>query len=349
MSSLSNPLRIQRLIPYDWTKAILFRMSPETSHHYSLKWLKKAYRLKLTGPSEPLKGSSVTLAGLEFPNKVGLAAGLDKNATYIDPLGSLGFGFIEVGTVTPKPQPGNPQPRLFRLTNHNAIINRMGFNNDGLEPMLDHLKKRHFTGPLGVNIGKNKDTPAEEAINDYVIAMTAVFPYADYLTANISSPNTKGLRDLQEEKALSAFLAGLMDTYKALCAKYKKNPPLFLKVAPDLEEHQIDDISNLLLKHEVPGLIVSNTTLAREAVKTHIYGHEAGGLSGQPLKEHSTEVLRKFRAKLGADFPIIGVGGIFSAQDAQEKLDAGANLVQIYTGFIYKGPQLVKDIVDGVR
>ncbi len=346
MSMFKNPIRIQHLIPYEWTKSILFRMTPETSHHCSLNGLKLAYRLRLTGPSEPIQGKSVTLAGLQFPNQVGLAAGLDKNAQYIDPLGSLGFGFIEVGTVTPLAQNGNPQPRLFRLPQHQAIINRMGFNNDGLIPMIDHLKKRRYTGPVGVNIGKNKDTPAENALDDYITAMTGVFPFADYLTANISSPNTKGLRDLQEEDSLSGFLQGLMQAYDQLVQQYACKPPLFLKVAPDLNDAQIEAIARLLVQHKVPGLIVSNTTLDRQAVANHMYAHEAGGLSGAPVKEKSNEVLKKFRQALGQEYPIIGVGGIASVADAQDKLDAGADLVQIYTGFIYQGPQLVKDIAE---
>lgn len=338
------PLRIQTLIPYDWAKTLLFRMSPESSHHCSMRWLSRAYRSRLTGPSAPLPGREVKLAGLTFPNPVGLAAGLDKNGAYIDPLGSLGFGFIEVGTVTPLPQAGNPAPRLFRLKNHKAIINRMGFNNDGVDAMVEQLQRRSYTGPVGVNLGKNKLTPQENAVDDYLISMARVFGLCDYLTVNISSPNTQGLRDLQGHKALSEFLKQLMDGYKRNQERFGCKPPLFLKVAPDLSESEIQDISQLVLEHGLSGLVVSNTTVAREGVQQHIYGHQAGGLSGAPLTHHSTQVLKSFRACLGPEMPIIGVGGIFSLADAQAKLDAGANLVQIYTGFIYEGPALVETL-----
>lgn len=348
MSHLPGFLRLQNWLPYDLAKALLFSMSPETSHYYSMKWLTAAYRARLTGPAQPIDGKSLTIAGLHFPNKVGLAAGLDKNGHYIDALGSLGFGFIEVGTVTPKAQPGNPLPRLFRLKNHQAIINRMGFNNAGVEQMIDHLRRRSYTGPLGVNIGKNKNTPADQAINDYLSAMAQVFTSCDYLTANISSPNTKGLRDLQAREVLTGFLRELMDGYQRLVEIHQCRPPLFLKVAPDLNESQIEDIADLVSQYKVAGLIVSNTTLARAGVQHHIYEHQAGGLSGVPLFQHSTEVLRAFRKKLGPDMPIIGVGGISSLSDAQAKIQAGADLVQIYSGFIYEGPKLVRDIAYGL-
>lgn len=348
MKSLNKVLRLQRILPYDWAKTVLFQMEPETSHYYSMKWLTTAYRAGLTGPSEPLEGQAVTLAGLTFPNKVGLAAGLDKNGAYIDALGSLGFGFIEVGTVTPKPQPGNPQPRLFRLKSHKAIINRMGFNNDGIDAMVTHLQRRCFKGPVGVNIGKNKETSQKNAILDYVETMTRVFPLCDYLTVNISSPNTKGLRDLQDRNVLSDFLQELKRAYNQLTQQYEKKPPLFLKIAPDLDEIQIQDIAGLVQEFSIDGLVVSNTTIGRDGVQNHIYGHQAGGLSGLPLKDQSTAVLKSFRAALGRGFPIIGVGGIFSLGDARAKIDAGADLVQIYTGFIYEGPMLVESLAKGL-
>ncbi len=347
MKLQSCPFRIQSFIPYEWVKSFLFRMSPEESHHCSLRWLRRAYRARLTGPAQSLLGQAVTVAGLQFSNPVGLAAGLDKNGLYIDPLGSLGFGFIEIGTVTPLPQAGNPMPRLFRLKNHKAIINRMGFNNDGVEAMVERLQRRNFTGPVGVNIGKNKRTPQDNAVDDYIISMRRVFAYCDYLTVNISSPNTQGLRDLQGQKALSHFLDRLMEGYAENQQRFGCSPPLFLKVAPDFSRTEIEDIAQLVLEYGVSGLVVSNTTLAREGVQHHIYGHQAGGLSGAPLMRHSTQVLTLFRDCLGPEVPIIGVGGIFSLEDAQEKLDAGANLVQIYTGFIYEGPALVDALVQG--
>lgn len=338
------PIRVQRMVPYEWVKTVLFRMAPEKSHSVSLSWLTKAFRAGVTGPSEPIAGNPVTIAGLTFPNKLGLAAGLDKNGTYIDGLGSLGFGFIEVGTVTPKPQSGNAAPRLFRLKNHRAIINRMGFNNDGVDAMVLRLQRRQFKGLVGVNIGKNKNTPQAQAIRDYVQTMTSVFTLCDYLTVNISSPNTKGLRDLQERDTLSDFLRELRATYDQLANMHNRTPPLFLKVAPDLLEQQIRDIAELVQTHGIDGLVVSNTTLGREGVQHHIYGHQAGGLSGAPMHDLSNEKVKAFRQALGPDFPIIGVGGIFSLADARAKLAAGADVVQIYTGFIYEGPPLVESI-----
>lgn len=345
MSRSNAQFRIQNTIPYDWMKPILFRMAPEQSHHFSMSWLQRAYRAKLTGPSEPLKGVATRVAGLHFSNRVGLAAGLDKNAEFIDALGSLGFGFIEVGTVTPKPQAGNEQPRLFRLKNHQAIINRMGFNNYGIEAMVTHLQRRSYTGLVGVNIGKNKDTPQERAAQDYIVCMSAVFGLCDYLTVNISSPNTEGLRALQEQAALADLLRQVKTKYAQLVQRYQKRPPLFLKVAPDLSAQGIADIAKLALEYELDGLVVSNTTIDRSQVETHLYSHQAGGLSGAPLRDQSTQVIQSFRQELGPDMPIIGVGGIFCAHDGQSKLEAGADLVQIYTGFIYEGPKLVRDLV----
>jgi len=333
---------IQHYIPYSWPRRVLFSLAPEASHYRSLQLVDQAYRLRMLGDPQPMPGRRLSFAGLNFENSVGLAAGLDKNATHIDSLGSLGFGSIEVGTVTPLPQPGNPAPRLFRLANKQAIINRMGFNNLGVEAMIPHLKKRQYSGILGVNIGKNKQTPANRAIDDYIYAMHKVFLYADYITANISSPNTQGLRDLQQEKNNSQFLEQLVSAHEHLQKKYAKHCPLFLKLAPDLTEAAITQLAHTILRVGINGVILTNTTIARDGVTDHLYGYETGGLSGAPLRQQSTQVLQSFRQLLGADYPIIGVGGIDSKLAADEKITAGANLVQIYTGFIYQGWDLIE-------
>ena len=279
--------------------------------------------------------------GLEFPNPVGLAAGLDKNGDYIDALAALGFGFLEIGTVTPRPQPGNPKPRMFRLEEHAAIINRLGFNNLGVEALLRNVERATFDGVLGINIGKNADTPIERAADDYVACLEAVYGHATYVTVNVSSPNTRNLRDLQSSEALDHLLGAVMARRSALAKRHGKVKPLLVKVAPDLDGAQIDAIAKLAVRHSIDGLIATNTTVAREAIRGHRHELQTGGLSGRPLFAPSTDVLHRFARALGGRVPLVGVGGILSGADARAKVDAGASLVQLYTGFIYEGPDLV--------
>ena len=290
----------------------------------------------------------ITLAGLSFPNRVGLAAGLDKNARCIDGLAAMGFGFIEVGTVTPLAQSGNPKPRMFRLTQANALINRLGFNNEGLEAFIANVQRASIRktagGPLlGLNVGKNAATPIERATDDYLIGLEGVYPHADYVTVNISSPNTKNLRALQSDEALDSLLSAIAAKRKALAKTHKKTVPIFVKIAPDLDEAQVKVIAATLLRHKMDGVIATNTTLSRDAVKGLPHCDEAGGLSGSPVLAASNRVISQLRSALGNSFPIIGVGGILSAADAVGKIQAGADVVQIYTGLIYKGPDLVRD------
>jgi dihydroorotate dehydrogenase len=299
---------------------------------------------------------AITLAGLTFPNRVGMAAGLDKNARAIDGLGAMGFGFVEVGTVTPLAQPGNPKPRMFRLPAANALINRLGFNNEGLDAFLVNVQKAKFrtANPqnpmiLGLNIGKNAATPIENATDDYLIGLRGVYPHADYVTVNISSPNTKNLRALQSDEALDALLGAIAAERTVLKKKHSKSVPIFVKIAPDLDESQIEVIALALKKHGMDGVVATNTTLSREAVKGLPHADEAGGLSGAPVLEASNQVIRQLRAALGKSFPIIGVGGVMSAADAVSKIEAGADVVQIYTGLIYKGPDLVKDAALAIK
>ncbi|MDU6056225.1 MAG: quinone-dependent dihydroorotate dehydrogenase, partial [Acinetobacter junii] len=286
--------------------------------------------------------------GIEFPNPVGLAAGLDKNGAHIDALAALGFGFIEIGTITPRPQAGNPQPRLFRIPEAKAIINRMGFNNDGVDKLVENVKASKFKGILGINIGKNADTPVEDAVSDYLICLEKVYNYASYITVNISSPNTKNLRSLQSGDALTELLQTLKDRQLELAEQYNHYVPLVLKVAPDLTIEDINFISTQLLKFKIDGLIVTNTTLGREGVENLPNGNEAGGLSGAPVFEKSTECLRQFSKILDGRMPLIGVGGIVSGDQAVIKQQAGASLIQVYSGLIYTGPTLVKDCVDAM-
>ena len=283
--------------------------------------------------------------GLKFDNPVGLAAGLDKNGQYIDALAALGFGFIEVGTVTPRAQPGNPKPRMFRLKQDEALINRLGFNNQGLDAFIANVKRAKYQGVLGLNIGKNADTPIESAVDDYVVCLKGVYPFASYVTVNISSPNTKGLRDLQAAEQLQKLLSTLKAEQKVLAKKHKKHVPLVLKIAPDLDLKSIREIAALTLENGFEGMIATNTTISRDAVRDHPLAQEAGGLSGRPLFSPSTEVLRELAKALKGNIPIIGVGGIMSGADALAKMNAGASLVQIYTGFIYYGPDLIRDAV----
>jgi dihydroorotate dehydrogenase len=279
--------------------------------------------------------------GLTFPNPVGLAAGLDKNGAYVDALAALGFGFIEIGTVTPRPQPGNPKPRMFRLEDREALINRLGFNNEGVEKLLRNVERASFRGILGINIGKNFDTPIERAADDYVLGLDAVYDRASYVTVNISSPNTKNLRDLQSSEKLDELLGAIMTRRARLAQRYNRVKPIALKVAPDLDESQVETIATLAAKHGVDALIATNTTVSRDGVAGHRHALQTGGLSGRPLFPLATRVLASFRERLGGRLPLIGVGGILSGDDARSKIEAGASLVQVYTGFIYRGPDLI--------
>ena len=336
------------LIPYPLSRALLFRMDPEAAHDFTIDLLARTQNTPLAcAYGQTRVDDPVTLASLRFPNRVGMAAGLDKNARCIDGLGAMGFGFVEVGTVTPLAQPGNPRPRMFRLPAANALINRMGFNNEGLDTFLANVQRARFRRDgtpllLGLNIGKNAATPIERATEDYLIGLAGVYPHADYVTVNISSPNTKNLRALQSDEALDSLLGAIAAKREALAQQHGKRVPVFVKIAPDLDEAQIQVIAATLQRHGMDGVIATNTTLSREAVQGLPHAEEAGGLSGTPVLEASNRVIRQLRAALGRDFPIIGVGGILSAQDAVSKIDAGADLVQIYTGLIYQGPALVK-------
>ncbi|MFT6900543.1 MAG: dihydroorotate dehydrogenase [Colwellia sp.] len=332
---------------YSAIRKVLFKFDPETIHEMTIKGF------KATGSSplnllykQNITDKPVEAMGIVFPNPVGLAAGLDKNGECINAFAAMGFGFVEIGTVTPKPQPGNPKPRIFRLPSANALINRMGFNNKGVDYLIDQVRKANFTGVLGINIGKNKDTPDEHAKDDYLICMRKVYNYATYITINISSPNTPGLRSLQYGDALNELLAALKVEQKVLADQHSKYVPLAVKIAPDLTQEEIESIADCLIRNNIDGVIATNTTLARKGVEGLEHGEEQGGLSGKPVKDKSTEVIRLLSIALDNNLPIIGVGGISSGRDAQEKIAAGAKLVQVYTGFIYQGPELVKDIVD---
>lgn len=330
---------------YSLAKPFLFQLDAELAHDITLKSLKFAEKSGVLSlhPQSPTCAPRQVM-GLSFPNPVGLAAGLDKNGAVIDGMAKLGFGFIEVGTVTPRAQPGNPRPRLFRVKEAEGIINRFGFNNLGVDNLIENVKAAKFKGVLGINIGKNFDTPNEHAVDDYLICMQSVYAHASYITVNISSPNTKNLRDLQAADALSHLLASLKAEQKALADKHGKYVPIALKIAPDLTEPQVIEIANLLMQHQIDGVIATNTTLAREPVKNFKNGTETGGLSGAPVKNLSTLVIQQLSQQLKNALPIIGVGGILSGADAQEKIAAGASLVQVYSGLIYKGPQLIRDV-----
>ncbi len=331
---------------YSLARPLLFTLAPERAHELTLSMLDKAYKLGFM--HQKVANKPVTCMGIEFPNPVGLAAGLDKNGAHIDALAALGFGFIEIGTITPRPQAGNPQPRLFRIPEAKAIINRMGFNNDGVDKLVENVKASKFKGILGINIGKNADTPVEDAVSDYLICLEKVYNYASYITVNISSPNTKNLRSLQSGDALTELLQTLKDRQLELAEQYNHYVPLVLKVAPDLTIEDINFISTQLLKFKIDGLIVTNTTLGRDGVENLPNGNEAGGLSGAPVFEKSTECLRQFSKILDGRMPLIGVGGIVSGDQAVIKQQAGASLIQVYSGLIYTGPTLVKDCVDAM-
>ena len=341
------------LVPYALTRPFLFGLDPEAAHDLTLGALARVQHTPLVcAVAQTRVDDPVTVAGLKFPNRVGLAAGLDKNGRCIDGLGAMGFGFIEVGTVTPKAQPGNPKPRMFRLPEANALINRLGFNNDGLAAFVSNVKRARFRqrgGILGLNIGKNADTPIERAVDDYLLCLDGVYPHADYVTINISSPNTQNLRALQSDAALDALLSALQERKAALVSRHGKRVPIFVKIAPDLDEAQVGAIAAALRNNGIDGVIATNTTVARDAVKTLPHGAEPGGLSGAPVFEASNRVITQLRAALGSGYPIIGVGGVMSGADAQAKVKAGADLVQVYTGFIYKGPELVTEVARALK
>ncbi len=333
------------LVPYALTRPFLFGLDPEAAHDLTLGALARVQHTPLIcAVAQARVDDPVTVAGLKFPNRVGLAAGLDKNGRCIDGLGAMGFGFIEVGTVTPKAQPGNPKPRMFRLPEANALINRLGFNNDGLAALVANVKRARFRqrgGILGLNIGKNAATPIERAVDDYLLCLDGVYPHADYVTVNISSPNTQNLRDLQGDAALDGLLSAVQERKAALALRHGRRVPVFVKIAPDLDEAQVGAIAATLQRHAIDGVIATNTTIARDAVKSFTHGTELGGLSGTPVFAASNRVIGQLRAALGSSYPIIGVGGVMSGADARAKVAAGADLVQVYTGFIYKGPDLV--------
>ena len=333
---------------YSLARNALFNLAPERAHDFALASLNKLHKLHLSGFIGACVANPVDVMGLKFDNPVGLAAGLDKNGEYIDALAAMGFGFIEVGTVTPRAQPGNPKPRMFRLTDREALINRLGFNNQGLDAFIANVKRASYRGVLGLNIGKNADTPIEKAVDDYVTCLTGVYPHASYVTVNISSPNTKGLRDLQAAEQLEKLLSTLKSEQKRLAKKHGKHVPLALKIAPDLDLKSIRDIANLTIENNFDAIIATNTTVSRDAVRGHALAGESGGLSGKPLFSPSTEVLRELAKTIKGNIPIIGVGGIMTGSDAKAKMNAGASLVQIYTGFIYKGPDLIREAVRAI-
>lgn len=330
---------------YRLTRPLLFALDAERAHDAGFAALEIASRGGIAGllygrrvPASPRR-----IMGLDFPNPVGLAAGLDKNGAHIAALSRLGFGFIEVGTITPRPQPGNPRPRLFRIPQAQALINRMGFNNVGVDALLENLRRSSYRGVLGINIGKNFDTPIERAVDDYLICLRKVYPFASYVAVNVSSPNTQNLRSLQQAPALEKLLAAVAEERMQLAREHGRRVPLAVKIAPDLEPREIADIAALLIAHGIDAAIATNTTVSRAGVETLPGGGETGGLSGAPLRKRSTDVIRLLAAALGGRLPIIGVGGILRGEDALEKARAGADLVQLYTGLIYRGPELVRE------
>lgn len=357
------------LLPYALARPFLFGLDPETAHDLTMKALLRTQHtpLKMAYCADRID-DPIQVAGLTFPNRVGMAAGLDKNARCIDGLAAMGFGFVEVGTVTPMPQIGNPKPRMFRLPEANALINRLGLNNDGLAAFVNNVKQAHFREDsskrgqtpmlLGLNIGKNATTPMENATDDYLACLDGVYPHADYVTINISSPNTKNLRTLQADEALDALLSAMALRREALAQQHSRRVPFFVKIAPDLDDRQIELIARTLQRFAQAdaagsqlgwGLLATNTTVNRETVKGLAHAEEAGGLSGTPVLAASNHVIQQLRQSLGKDFPIIGVGGILSAEDAFSKIQAGADVVQIYTGLIYKGPELIKQAATAIK
>ena len=346
-------------LAYGPARALLFRLDAEAAHDWTLRALAFGQNTPLQRLwQQPRLEDPVQFAGLEFPNRVGLAAGFDKNARCVAAFDAMGFGFAEFGTVTPLSQAGNARPRLFRLAPHGAVINRFGFNNDGLVRFLDNVaaaRHRRIDSParrpmlLGLNIGKNAATPMDEAARDYGVGLAAVYPVADYVTLNISSPNTAQLRSLQAAAALDALLAPLVQQRRALAQSHRRTVPLFVKVAPDLDDGDIDSIAASLQRHGIDGVIATNTTVARDHVAGHRYAGEAGGLSGRPLADGSNRVIARLRSMLGPQFPIIGVGGVMAGADAVAKRAAGADLVQLYTGLVYRGPVLVPEVAAALR
>lgn len=338
---------------YALARPLLFSLEPETAHHLTLPALRCAAHYSLTDFLAKPQPDPRTVMGITFPNPVGLAAGLDKDGAYIDGLAALGFGFIEIGTVTPRAQPGNPLPRMFRLPEAKAVINRMGFNNGGVDAFVANVQASRFyqerQGVLGLNIGKNADTPIERAAEDYVHCLERVYPYASYVTVNISSPNTKNLRQLQGASELDALLAQLKSAQRRLADRHGRYVPVTLKIAPDMDSEQVKNVADALLRHRIDGVIGTNTTITRDAVAGLRHGDEAGGLSGKPVLALSNRVIGQLRAELGDVVPIIGVGGIFSGDDARAKIEAGASLVQVYTGLIYRGPALVRECAQALR
>jgi dihydroorotate dehydrogenase len=341
------------LVPYALTRPFLFGLDPEQAHDLTLGALARIQHTPLVCVvAQPRIDDALTLAGMKFPNRVGLAAGLDKNGRCIDAFGAMGFGFVEVGTVTPKAQPGNPKPRMFRLPEAQGLINRLGFNNEGLDAFIANVKRSGFRqkgGILGLNIGKNAATPIERAADDYLIGLDGVYPHADYVTVNISSPNTKNLRELQSDEALDALLSAVQARKLELAQQHGRSVPVFVKIAPDLDQSQVQVIAATIRKIGIDGVIATNTTIARDAVKHLPHGEESGGLSGAPVQAASNRVITQLRAALGRGFPIIGVGGVMSGADAQAKIAAGADVVQLYTGFIYKGPGLVTEAARALK
>ena len=332
---------------YSFLRPLLFKLDPEVAHDVTLSAIEKAFKFGLL-KRQTIPCQQRHIMGITFPNPIGLAAGLDKNGTHLDALSALGFGFIEIGTVTPRAQPGNPAPRIFRVPQAHALINRMGFNNQGVDQLIENIKTSSYQGVLGINIGKNFDTPIEDAVEDYRICLHKVYSYASYITINISSPNTQNLRQLQSAAALNELLSKLKTEQNSLSQKHGKYTPLVVKIAPDLDTSQIETIAKLLIRHQVDGVIATNTTLSRDGIAHLAISHESGGLSGAPLTQRATEIINQLHHFLQDSIPIIGVGGIMSTKDARNKLDAGACLIQIYTGLIYKGPDLVMDIASEI-
>ena len=345
------------LLPYALARPFLFGFDPETAHDLTMASLARTQGTPLSALYCGMRVSDpIELAGLTFSNRVGMAAGLDKNARCIDGLAAMGFGFVEVGTVTPKAQPGNPKPRMFRLPEAHALINRLGFNNDGLDAFIANVQKSSIRKPgaqspllLGLNIGKNAATPIENAVDDYLICLDGVYPHADYVTVNISSPNTRNLRALQSDEALDALLGQIAERRETLAGRHGKRVPIFVKIAPDLDDAQVEVIAATLKRHAMDGVVATNTTLGRDAVKGLRHAEEMGGLSGAPVLDASNRVIGQLRAALGMGFPIIGVGGVMSGLDAVSKIKAGADVVQIYTGLIYKGPALVTEAANSIK
>lgn len=335
---------------YTLLRPLLFALDAETAHHLTLAALQAASRSGIANLCAPRAAAApCTVMGLDFPNPVGLAAGLDKNGDYIDALAALGFGFLEIGTVTPRPQPGNPKPRMFRLPAARAIINRMGFNNAGVDALVANVRRARFRGILGINIGKNFDTPLERAADDYLDCLRKVYAHASYVTVNISSPNTKNLRQLQQDDALDHLLSALKTERERLADQHGRRVPLALKIAPDLDAAQIDTIAALLVTHGIDAVIATNTTIARDAVVHLPHGSEAGGLSGAPLTCQAQAVAARLADALHGAIPVIGVGGIMSGADAAARIATGASLVQLYTGMVYAGPALISDCVRAIR